>query len=378
MEYIPGGSISDKIKKGGSLDESTIQFYTRQILIGLHYLHSNGLVHCDIKGENLLLGESSIKIADLGCAKRAEDTSAISGTPAFMSPEVARGEKQGFEADVWALGCTVIEMATGSHPWPGSNDPVATLYRIGFSGDVPEFPAWFSGEATDFLSKCLERDCKDRWTAQQLMKHPFLDFDSKSVCLDQLIETFTRDSPVSVLDQGFWESVEESEDQRNLTHVGSSSTSPAERIMSLISSNLANWDCDEDWFTVRNIGIEESSIIAEQDDIELVVVTPTDSYMFADIVGLEDVGNSSIAMNEDLSTDISADAIGGGVDYCNYVSTVSLMLLLGNDGNVIVLVIFDLMRKLMEVMFFLQFSLPFLSQFTIFIIVFHKLLVIGN
>lgn len=365
MEYIPGGSISDKIKKGGSLDESTIQLYARQILIGLDYLHSNGLVHCDIKGENLLLGENGVKIADLGCAKRVEDTSAISGTPAFMAPEVARGEKQGFEADVWALGCTIIEMATGSHPWPESNNPLSTLYRIGFSGDVPEPPAWFSDEATDFLSKCLERDCKERWTAQQLMKHPFLEqvFDSNSACPGQHKDTFTRrDSPVSVLDQGFWESVEESEDQRNSTHVSSSSNSPAERITSLISSDLPNWDWDEDWVTVRNKDIEESSVIMEPNDRELII--PADSYTVSD-VGLEGVGNSSIAMNEDLSTDISADTIGGGGVDCNYDST-DFLVLFGNDENVIVLVILDLKRKLMAVMFFLQFSFLFLSQFYFF------------
>ncbi|KAG5546566.1 hypothetical protein RHGRI_018665 [Rhododendron griersonianum] len=364
MEYIPGGSISDKIKKeGGLLDELTIQLYTRQILIGLDYLHLNGLVHCDIKGENLLLGENGVKIADLGCAKRVEDTSAISGTPAFMAPEVARGEKQGFEADVWALGCTIIEMATGSHPWPESNNPVSTLYRIGFSGDVPEPPAWFSDEATDFLSKCLERDCEERWTAQQLMKHPFLEqvFDSNS------------DSPISVLDQGFWESLEESEDQRNSTHVSSSSNSPTERITSLISSDLPNWDWDEDWVTVRNKDIEESSVTVEQNDRELII--PADSYMVSD-VGLEDVGNSSVAMNEDLSTDISADTIvGGGVD-CNYDST-DFLVLFGNDENVIVLVILDLKRRLMEVMLFLQRSLPFLSHFTPFFFLAVSLKLLG-
>ncbi|XP_028117203.1 mitogen-activated protein kinase kinase kinase 17-like [Camellia sinensis] len=101
------------------------------------------------------------EIADLGCARLAKHggNTVFSGTSVFMAPEVVSGEEQGFPADSWALGCTVIEMATGSPPWPEVNDPVSALYRIGFSGDVPEFPRWFSKPAKDFLSKCLKRGC---------------------------------------------------------------------------------------------------------------------------------------------------------------------------------------------------------------------------
>ncbi|KAL7193911.1 hypothetical protein ACSBR2_025533 [Camellia fascicularis] len=149
-------------------------------------------------------------------------------TLVFMVPEVARGEKQGFSTDVWALGCTIIEMATGSHPWPKVNDLVSTLYRIGFSGEVSELPTWFSEKAKDFLGKCLRRDSKERWTAKELLRHPFLnDLESNSPKVD---EEFIRNSPTIVLDQGVWDSVEVSEAHQNLTHMSSSSNFLAERI----------------------------------------------------------------------------------------------------------------------------------------------------
>ncbi|CAA6665341.1 unnamed protein product [Spirodela intermedia] len=155
MEYVPGGDLSEEIKRSGPLDEPAVRGYTRGILSGPAYLHSAGIAHCDVKGENILLlgsgGDATVKIADLGCARWVDGgDEAISGTPLYMPPEVARGEQQGAAADIWALGCTVVEMMTGKRAWPNVTDPVAAMHRIAFSGDVPEFPPNVSGEAVDF------------------------------------------------------------------------------------------------------------------------------------------------------------------------------------------------------------------------------------
>jgi serine/threonine protein kinase len=178
MEYVSGGSLHDLIKNsGGKLPEPLIRSYTRQILKGLMYLHDQGIVHCDVKSQNVMIGGEIAKIVDLGCAKTVEENENLefSGTPAFMSPEVARGEEQSFPADVWALGCTVIEMATGSSPWPELNDVVAAIYKIGFTGESPVIPVWLSEKGQDFLRKCLRKDPKQRWTVEELLQHPFLD-----------------------------------------------------------------------------------------------------------------------------------------------------------------------------------------------------------
>lgn len=271
MEYVPGGTLFDAIRRHGKqLQEQVIQSYTHQIVQGLEYLHSNGLAHCDIKSQNILVSEEStkIKIADLGCAKlvRESATSACSGTPVFMAPEVARGEEQGFEADIWALGCTLIEMATGgTSPWPELNDPVSALYRIGFSGDLPEFPRWLSKEGKDFLSKCLTKCPRERYTAKELLKHPFLkDYSLMSMSMSS--------SPISVLDQGLWDSFEENP-QKQVCQSVSSSSSPLERIKVLIGgtcstfSDTPTWEFDENWFTVRNDGAEDGQIVVRNDNI---------------------------------------------------------------------------------------------------------------
>ncbi|GKV38774.1 hypothetical protein SLEP1_g46648 [Rubroshorea leprosula] len=269
MEYVPDGTLSDEIRqRGGRLEEETIRLYTQQIVQGLEYLHINGLAHCDIKSKNILLGKSGAKIADLGCAKLVGDvaTSGFSGTPAFMAPEVARGEEQGFAADIWALGCTIIEMGTGNLPWPELNDPVPALYKIGFSGDTPEIPIWFSKKGKDFLGKCLKRDAKDRWTAKELLKHPFLE-DTEPNSGEETI------SPNSVLDQCFWNSMEVLESPRNLINTyDSSSNSLAERIKDMTgSSSLPDWTWGEDWITVRSNGVEENREFCGSDEENLMV-----------------------------------------------------------------------------------------------------------
>ena len=310
MEYVPGGTLYVAIqRRRGCLDEPTIRSYTKQILQGLEYLHANGLVHCDIKSQNILMGEDGLKIADLGCAKLVGEvaaTSALSGTPMFMAPEVARGEEQGFPADIWALGCTIIEMATGSTPWQDMNDPVSALYRIGFSGDVPDIPMWLSEKAKDFLSKCLKRDPRERWTATELLdQHPFLAEVDSEYSVE--IKEFTMSSPNSVLEQGFWDSLEVLQCPRNPTHEGISSDSPAERIRRLIGGNvpsvscLPNWTCDEDWVTVRSNGTEEDETSSGEFDVLMAdeISAAAESFMGDLSAPLEEFG-SSLFFDEDL------------------------------------------------------------------------------
>ncbi|KAF3328861.1 mitogen-activated protein kinase kinase kinase A-like protein [Carex littledalei] len=262
LEYAPGGSLSNEIKRnGGWLIEDKIKSYTCEILHGLMYLHEQGVVHCDIKSQNVLIGSNSCaKIADFGCAKKGFTSKKdhVRGTPIFMAPEVARGEEQGMPADIWALGCTVIEMAKGGSPWDDLSDPISAMHKIGFSEEVPKVPGWLSEEAKDFLSKCFKRDLKERWNAKELLKHPFI---TSSISKQSSTETWV--SPTSNLDQRFWESIsslegdEEEERDANLS----------ERIKSLIGefNGEPDWNCDdESWVTVRcngeTIELEETIV----------------------------------------------------------------------------------------------------------------------
>ncbi|KAL5842467.1 hypothetical protein ACOSQ3_013070 [Xanthoceras sorbifolium] len=276
LEYARGGTVSDKIleRRDGGLEDGRVRSYTRSMLLGLEYLHCNGVVHRDIKSQNVLVGSDGAKIADFGCARRVDDVSSadwstqIMGTPLYMAPEVARGEEQGFPADVWALGCTVIEMATGRPPWVGLSDPVTVLYRIGFSGDVPEIPKFFSKQAKDFVTKCLIKDPRERWSASELLTHEFV---NESSPFSGEIDYYNPKTPTSVLNQSFWNSIEEglletTWDSRHENHssCSSCSRSPLERIRQLSgeysNSTTLNWAWDETWVTVRSSGSEEKRV----------------------------------------------------------------------------------------------------------------------
>ncbi|XP_039049560.1 mitogen-activated protein kinase kinase kinase 18-like [Hibiscus syriacus] len=264
MEYAPNGTVTDAIQRhGGGLDEATVRSYTRGILSGLEFLHGIGIVHCDIKGRNILVTDDGVKIADLGCARKADGS--ISGTPLYMAPEVARGEQQGFSADVWALGCTVIEMVTGTTPWPDiGDDPKSALYRIGFSSDVPEIPSNISKQGKDFLSKCLKREPSKRWSATELLEHDFVkewNFAVKGTDGSPL------ETPTSVLYKQVWGTMEEEFDT-----VQRKPCLPTkclmERMQLLVEDDVVfplkmpDWDLDEDWSTVRSYGsnnVDEST-----------------------------------------------------------------------------------------------------------------------
>ncbi|KAJ1385712.1 Serine/threonine-protein kinase, active site [Sesbania bispinosa] len=192
MEYMAGGSLAEVAQKfGGSLHEEVVRVYTREILHGLKHLHQRGIVHCDLKCKNVLLGSSgNIKLADFGCAKRVKDLKGkglvcIGGTPLWMAPEVLRNEMLDFTADIWSLGCTVIEMATGNPPWAeeGSDpNPMATLLKIahGDGDGIPQFPTHFSNQGLDFLSRCLVREPNKRSTTEELLAHPFVSSTTQS------------------------------------------------------------------------------------------------------------------------------------------------------------------------------------------------------
>ncbi|KAG0463844.1 hypothetical protein HPP92_019913 [Vanilla planifolia] len=118
LEFVPGGSISSLLGKFGSFPEPVIKMYTKQLLQGLEYLHKNGIIHRDIKGANILVdNKGCIKLADFGASKQvvklATMTAAKSmkGTPYWMAPEVILQTGHSFSADIWSVGCTVIEMA---------------------------------------------------------------------------------------------------------------------------------------------------------------------------------------------------------------------------------------------------------------------------
>ncbi|MCO5564595.1 hypothetical protein L7F22_018260 [Adiantum nelumboides] len=187
LEFVPGGSIASLLGKFGSFPEPVIRMYSRQLLQGLEYLHQNGIMHRDIKGANILVdNRGCIKLADFGASKQVVElvtfsgAKSMKGTPYWMAPEVIRQTGHSLPADIWSVGCTIIEMAIGKAPWSQQFQEVAALFHIGTTKSHPPIPEHLSHEAQDFLRKCLRKEPHLRPTASELLKHPFVKIDGTS------------------------------------------------------------------------------------------------------------------------------------------------------------------------------------------------------
>ncbi|KAK9270789.1 hypothetical protein L1049_026374 [Liquidambar formosana] len=176
LELVTKGSLMSLYQKY-HLRDSQVSAYTRQILHGLKYLHDRNVVHRDIKCANILVDASgSVKLADFGLAKatKLNDVKSCQGTAFWMAPEVVNRKNQGYglPADIWSLGCTVLEMLTSQIPY-SHLECMQALFRIG-RGEPPPVPDTLSSDASDFILQCLKVNPNDRLTAAQLLDHSFV------------------------------------------------------------------------------------------------------------------------------------------------------------------------------------------------------------
>ncbi|KAK5005139.1 hypothetical protein LTR28_008079 [Elasticomyces elasticus] len=226
LEYVAGGSVATMLVNYGPLREPLVANFVRQILNGLAYLHSKDIIHRDIKGANILVdNHGGVKISDFGISKRVQAGSLLSssssssssassagrrqgprvslqGSVFWMAPEVVKQTAYTRKADIWSLGCLVVEMFTGHHPHP-SLTQLQAIFKIGGSSSPssasssstaaaasaaaggggggagaaadprPAVPEGVSPAARRFLERAFEVDFERRPAAEELMREEF-------------------------------------------------------------------------------------------------------------------------------------------------------------------------------------------------------------
>ncbi|KAF1920345.1 hypothetical protein BDU57DRAFT_534134 [Ampelomyces quisqualis] len=196
LEYISGGSVGSCIRKHGKFEESVVSSLTRQTLLGLSYLHREGILHRDLKADNILLDlDGTCKISDFGISKKTDNiygndvTNSMQGSVFWMAPEVIRSQGQGYSAkvDIWSLGCVVLEMFAGKRPW-SKEEAIGAIYKLGSLNQAPPIPEDVSRvigvEGLSFMYDCFTIDPAERPTAETLLRAPFCFSDPNYNFLD--------------------------------------------------------------------------------------------------------------------------------------------------------------------------------------------------
>ncbi|KAL2091392.1 hypothetical protein ACEWY4_013655 [Coilia grayii] len=160
MEYLNGGDLMFHIQDKGRFDLYRATFYAAEIICGLQFLHSRGIIYRDLKLDNVMLDkEGHVKIADFGMCKEnmlgENRATTFCGTPDYIAPEILLGQKYSFSVDWWSFGVLLYEMLIGQSPFQGDDeDELFESIRM----DVPHYPRWITKEAKDLLEKLFERD----------------------------------------------------------------------------------------------------------------------------------------------------------------------------------------------------------------------------
>ncbi|XP_060072755.1 protein kinase C delta type-like isoform X1 [Ylistrum balloti] len=164
MEYLNGGDLMFHIQVSGKFDIPRAQFYAAEIVSGLQYLHSQGIVYRDLKLDNVMLDrDGHIKIADFGMCKEAifNDNKATTfcGTPDYIAPEILKGWRYNSSVDWWSFGVLLYEMMIGQSPFHGDDED--DLFHS-ILHDTPHYPRWLPKEAAQILSLLFIRQPNER------------------------------------------------------------------------------------------------------------------------------------------------------------------------------------------------------------------------
>eukprot|EP00742_Colponemidia_sp_Colp-10_P010888 GILJ01012018.1.p1 GENE.GILJ01012018.1~~GILJ01012018.1.p1 ORF type:complete len:902 (+),score=110.19 GILJ01012018.1:123-2828(+) len=179
LQYMDAGSLQDLMDRIGAFPEDVVRDVAWQATQGLAYLHATDKIHRDIKPSNMLVNrKGAVKISDFGiasevaasaCRKRAT----FVGTMTYMSPERLSGQPYSTASDIWSLGLSLLTCALGKFPLPVDGNYFGLLQAVQ-SNSIRLNLQKFSPEFTSFIDACLCQDPADRFTAEQLLAHPWI------------------------------------------------------------------------------------------------------------------------------------------------------------------------------------------------------------
>ncbi|KAF8634550.1 hypothetical protein AX17_004140 [Amanita inopinata Kibby_2008] len=178
LEYAENGSLGQTLKAFGKLNERLVASYVVKILEGLHYLHCEDVVHCDLKAANILTTKTgNVKLTDFGVSLNLRamerEIKNVAGTPNWMAPEIIELKGASSKSDIWSLACTVVELLTGRPPYAEISNSMTVMFRI-VEDDMPPMPEECSNLAREFLVQCFNKDPNKRPSAEVLFEHPWL------------------------------------------------------------------------------------------------------------------------------------------------------------------------------------------------------------
>src|SRR6478735_9955499 len=171
MEYVDGTTLAQIIRRGGPLSPDVAAPLLRQVADALVAAHAAGILHRDVKPSNILVDRNwNLKLTDFGIARIEADasltqTGLLTGSPAYLAPEVVTGGRGNQAGDVWSLGATLFYALSGRPPYDIGDNVMGTLYRI-VNEDPPPLPE--AGPLTPLLEATLVKDPSKRWSMAQV------------------------------------------------------------------------------------------------------------------------------------------------------------------------------------------------------------------
>lgn len=233
MEYAEGDTLLDHINNTSGLSEKDALIYFAEMLSALNYLHQNNIVHRDLKAENVLFDSNGkLRLIDFGLSKEVSADTIMTtrcGSPAYVSPEMIKGEPYSMGTDIWSLG--IILFAIVAYRLPFEDNNIKNLFNMILFQKIV-YPEFFSANLIDLLSSMLEKDQEQRIKLKSIIEHPWAKARSNIMRLTQKDIPLNEQKLFSKLEElGFDEKSIREELEENLTTRGTVSYQIVRRSM---------------------------------------------------------------------------------------------------------------------------------------------------